>query len=514
MHSRLLILGVLSALCGVVGGRSAQAQTGITGGLSNFDVPNHCDEPCDEFEVEIEDCRPEDITHTYRNGNYGSPSVTRSAAGTSTIIDYHSPAHLTQVNSVEHYGIGLRQLGATNTIRVRWMRGGRSALVNGQVPNPNGSGASSHASQPMLPLINADMGIGSTGGNGVSCTVTNTDPTQAMWIKRRGIVYLGTVTLEALMPNDPVVTTTVPIDSAPIFLGAGQSLTITSDLIEIEDNQSAVFAAEYFQDIFTFGGLFGTSSHTRGAALGNVMTATLTSPGTGCDQSRPVIQVQPIGVTVAAGHSAALTVSADGNDLTLTYQWLREGSPLAGSSVFHGVTTDELSIDPVSAATEGFYSVRVTNDCGWIVSDSALVYLTGHNVAPARPITGSCCDAAGACTLTLAADCAAGNPWTNATTCTPTPCAGMMVGACCDGTGCVVVDQAGCLGSFRGAGSACGATACCVADFDQSGAATVQDIFGFLNAWFANDPRADVNGVDGLTIQDIFDFLTVWFAGC
>ncbi len=493
---------------------SAHAQSGITGGLSNFDVPNRCDEPCDEFEVEIEDCRPQDITHTYHNGNYGSPSVGLSASGTSTLIDYHNPQHLTTVNSIEHFGIGLRQLGPTNLIRVRWMHNGRSALVNGQVPNPNGSGSSTHASQPMLPLISADIGAGNVNPEGVTCTVTNTDPTQPMWIKRRGIVYQGLVSLEALMPNDPVVTTTVQFDPAPIYLEAGASISITSDLIEVEDNQSAVFAAEYYQDIFTFGGLFGTSTHTPGPALGNVMTATITSPGGGCDQSRPTIISQPQSITVVAGHEAQLQVNADGNDLTLTYQWLREGSPITNAGGFHGVTTDELMIDSVTSATEGFYSVRITNECGSIVSDSALIFLQGHNVIPPRPLTGSCCDSTGACTLTLPADCTAGNPWTNATTCTPNPCTALLLGACCDGTGCVVTDQNGCLGSFLGAGSVCGSTSCCPADFDQSGAADVQDIFTFLGAWFSADPHTDINLSGSIDIQDIFDFLAVWFAGC
>jgi hypothetical protein len=53
----------------------------------------------------------------------------------------------------------------------------------------------------------------------------------------------------------------------------------------------------------------------------------------------------------------------------------------------------------------------------------------------------------------------------------------------------------------------------CRADFDCSYSLTVQDIFDFLNAWFAGDPRADFNG-GGLSVQDIFDFLNAWFAGC
>jgi uncharacterized membrane protein len=53
----------------------------------------------------------------------------------------------------------------------------------------------------------------------------------------------------------------------------------------------------------------------------------------------------------------------------------------------------------------------------------------------------------------------------------------------------------------------------CPADFDCSGSLAVADIFAFLNAWFADDPRADFNG-GGLAVQDIFDFLNAWFAGC
>jgi hypothetical protein len=57
------------------------------------------------------------------------------------------------------------------------------------------------------------------------------------------------------------------------------------------------------------------------------------------------------------------------------------------------------------------------------------------------------------------------------------------------------------------------ATPCCRGDFNQSGALEVQDIFDYLNAWFATFPAADFNG-GGLDVQDIFDFLNAWFGGC
>ena len=54
----------------------------------------------------------------------------------------------------------------------------------------------------------------------------------------------------------------------------------------------------------------------------------------------------------------------------------------------------------------------------------------------------------------------------------------------------------------------------CPADFDNNGAADVPDIFAFLAAWFASDPRADFDGLNGIGVPDIFAFLAAWFAGC
>ncbi len=60
----------------------------------------------------------------------------------------------------------------------------------------------------------------------------------------------------------------------------------------------------------------------------------------------------------------------------------------------------------------------------------------------------------------------------------------------------------------------------CPADFDCSGGAggtggiTVQDIFAFLSAWFAQNPAADFDGNGSIAVPDIFAFLAAWFAGC
>jgi len=118
--------------------------------------------------------------------------------------------------------------------------------------------------------------------------------------------------------------------------------------------------------------------------------------------------------------------------------------------------------------------------------------------------------------------------------CASTPAAG----ACCSGSTCVVVANAAACTSlipagntnkrFTAAGQACNAPGnntapCCKADFNQSGAKSVQDLFDFLAAWFSKTPQADINGnppcstnppCASVTVQDLFDFLAVWFPGC
>lgn len=54
----------------------------------------------------------------------------------------------------------------------------------------------------------------------------------------------------------------------------------------------------------------------------------------------------------------------------------------------------------------------------------------------------------------------------------------------------------------------------CAADFNNSGSATVQDIFDYLNAYFAGSLTADTNNSGDLSVQDLFDFLSLYFQGC
>jgi hypothetical protein len=102
-------------------------------------------------------------------------------------------------------------------------------------------------------------------------------------------------------------------------------------------------------------------------------------------------------------------------------------------------------------------------------------------------------------------------------------------GVCCRGATCTttVASQSDCV-SFGTAGAlwvtggpACNTggsttTPCCYADFNKINGLSVQDIFDYLNSWFAGSLLSKTGG-DGVTgtlaVQDIFDFLNAWFAG-
>jgi hypothetical protein len=368
----------LAVVASLVAPLCAFGQTGytITGGLSNFDCTNRCDDPCDGFEVEIENCRPEDVYHTYRNGNYGSPAVV--AVGSNTRIIYQHPQHPTPVGTIEHFGVGLANFNPLMPIRVRWLRNGQPATVNGQIPLPGGGSAPT--TQPMLPSIDTQLVTNPEGGNAISLSVTNNDPNQSIWIKRKVVITAGQVLLEDLMRNDPVVTGAFDLDASPILVFPGVTVTVVSDLFEFEDNQSAVFSALYYQDLFG-GGPFG-AFHMPGPELGNVMTASITAPQGPCEEYAPVVTTQPVGAVVQPDRHYNLRVDVSSDDIALTYEWRKDGVTIVDGGSFSGQGTDELSIDPMNDSTEGIYSVRISNTCGTVTSDAVSVLLPGHRVAP------------------------------------------------------------------------------------------------------------------------------------
>ncbi len=87
----------------------------------------------------------------------------------------------------------------------------------------------------------------------------------------------------------------------------------------------------------------------------------------------PVLATQPSSLTNSAGTQASFSVSASGCG-TLTYQWRKNGVPLANSGRVSGAGTPTLNLNSVVPGDAGGYSVVVTNLGG--ASTSAVASLT------------------------------------------------------------------------------------------------------------------------------------------
>jgi hypothetical protein len=216
------------------------------------------------------------------------------------------------------------------------------------------------------------------------------------------------------------------------------------------------------------------------------------------------VLAQPASQSVCEGASISLTFGVNG---ATSFQWRK------GMSDIPQATSSTLSLSPATLADAGDYVCVATGPCGSTPSNAATVGVCSAVAITQEPSARSVCRG-GSATFTVAATGSAlayqwrkgGTPIVDAVgpslTVSPVgaPSVGSydcVVGNCCQQTT-----------------SSAAALTVCVADYNCSGGVSVDDIFDYLNGWFAGAPAADVNGVDGLTVQDIFDFINAWLAGC
>jgi hypothetical protein len=86
--------------------------------------------------------------------------------------------------------------------------------------------------------------------------------------------------------------------------------------------------------------------------------------------SAPTITAPPANVSVVAGAGASFTVTATGS-APLTYQWLKNGTPLANGGNVSGSTNATLNFSAVTTNDAASYSVAVSNSLGGIISSPA-----------------------------------------------------------------------------------------------------------------------------------------------
>jgi uncharacterized repeat protein (TIGR03803 family) len=114
--------------------------------------------------------------------------------------------------------------------------------------------------------------------------------------------------------------------------------------------------------------------------------ATLSVPAT----CTPVIVTQPQSQTAAPGAMVTFTVTATGPG-PLVYQWQENGAVLCNGAHVSGSTTTNLTMEGVSAANAGTYTVTVSNGAGSATSAGATLIISGscNTTITSQPISQS-----------------------------------------------------------------------------------------------------------------------------
>ena len=109
-----------------------------------------------------------------------------------------------------------------------------------------------------------------------------------------------------------------------------------------------------------------------------------------CDVEMVILE-QPDGIDICEGADGMLSVTAV-NPATATYQWAKDGVPLADNAYLTGTDTDTLYITAVdSARDEGDYTCFVADGCLEFESTPATLSALGYPTIvtqPADPLEG------------------------------------------------------------------------------------------------------------------------------
>ncbi len=166
----------------------------------------------------------------------------------------------------------------------------------------------------------------------------------------------------------------VTIDTQPVSLvvNAGQPA-----LFSVNAFGSAPLTFEWQKNSVAIPGANGPTLTIAGATTAdagiysvvvrNATTSSVSQPVTLTVNAPPAILVHPAGVIVNTGQGAQFSVAAASSTGAPTYQWLRNGAPIAGAT---GAT---LTFSAVTVADLGTYTVRVANATGSVTSNPAVL---------------------------------------------------------------------------------------------------------------------------------------------
>jgi uncharacterized repeat protein (TIGR01451 family) len=429
----------------------------------------------------------------------------------------------------------------------------------------------------LLSATNSAAGISATGAvsfhTTTGATATSTGVTQdavfsgdgSILLAREGTVALGTGTVPADQAGGTtwqwtVINSGSSLDTAPYFSNSGNSLINgTIDAPTGTDPDALV----YNGNVVVQGAVTPIGAGTVGAT--GLLSATLKNSNwlaTGTTATGSLDWALLNGTLVALEGTPAiiggtenlqsnfgagavnsigdwaitsfLNTATDYNDVVVivngTHIVLRENDPidLDGNGTVDGyVRTLRNSRLTITEDRKLFIALEIggaPQPCGTAQRTKVAEALLRINLPPTTK--GTCC-IAGACTFVNDASACVGGVFTANQTCLPVnPCPVVSTVVCCRGSTCEVILPVDCtpvaspvVGAVVSPAASCGVQnsatlGCCFADFNKAGGVTIDDIFIYLNAWFASSEYSNVGAPGTPNIDDIFIFLNAWFAGC
>jgi gliding motility-associated-like protein len=98
---------------------------------------------------------------------------------------------------------------------------------------------------------------------------------------------------------------------------------------------------------------------------------------------------QPTDLSICEGDAAHLSLTASGAGMT--YQWRYNSSNLQDNDTLSGSTTASLTIDPVKNNRSGVYHCIISNTCGTVTSDPAVISVSDSVVIIVQPQSKTLC---------------------------------------------------------------------------------------------------------------------------
>ncbi|MDI1335131.1 MAG: matrixin family metalloprotease [Lacunisphaera sp.] len=161
----------------------------------------------------------------------------------------------------------------------------------------------------------------------------------------------------------------------------GTSVSALTTIASNDDINSGVVQASTVTFSATAGTVYniavdGFDGDTAGITLNVTFSAT--------SGTAPTITTQPASVTVTAGSNAAFSVVAAAGTSPISYQWMFNGAAISGA------TSATLSLNSVTSASGGSYTVVVSTGAGSVTSsDATLTVNTPVVVTPTPPPSSS-----------------------------------------------------------------------------------------------------------------------------